>query len=98
VSGVSLQGIDRAVMLSRFKTESSLDFNCLSLVGLKDVTLLSTNEILKGTGILVVLQRGTSEDLGHRLVINHEGFIEIENIDWAISEFLHIPPKNAAIS
>ena len=96
--GVSLQGINWAVMLAGFETESGLDFNCLSLVCLEDVTLLGTDEVLKRTGILVVLQRGTSEDLSHWLLANLESFGEDELIDGAISEFLHIPPKDAAIS
>ena len=44
--GVSLQGINGAVMLAGFETESGLDFNCLSLVCLQDVTLFGTNQVL----------------------------------------------------
>ena len=98
MGGVSLQGINGAVMLAGFETESRLDFNCLPLVSLQDVTLLGTDEVLERTGILVVLQRGTSEDLSHWLLANLESFGEDELIDGAISEFLHIPPKDAAIS
>ncbi len=85
-------------MLSRFKTESSLDFNCLSLVGLENVTLLGTNKILEGTSILVVLQRGTTKDLDDWLVINLECLGEDELVDWTITEFFHIPPENATVS
>ena len=98
MSGVSLQGINGAVMLAGFETESRLDFNCLSLVSLQDVPLLGTDEVLERTGILVVLQRGTSEDFSHWLVTNLESLREDELIDGAISEFLEIPPKDAAIS
>ena len=44
--GVPLQGINWAVMLAGFETESGLYFNCLSLVCLQDVTLFGTNEVL----------------------------------------------------
>jgi hypothetical protein len=46
VGRVSLQSIDGTVVFSRLETEPCLDFDCLSLVSLKNIALLSTNEIL----------------------------------------------------
>jgi hypothetical protein len=69
-----------------------LDFNCLSLVSLENVTLLGTDKVLKRTGVLVVLERGTTKDLGNRLIIDLENFAKYELVNWAISELLHIPP------
>lgn len=94
---VSLEGINWTVVLTRFETKSSLDFNCLSLVSLQDVTLLSTNKVLKRTSILVVLKRSTTEDLGNWLVVDLENFIKNKFVNWTISELFHIPPKDATI-
>jgi hypothetical protein len=98
VCRVSLKGINWAVVLARLKTETGLDFNCLSLVSLEDVALLGTDEILEGARILIILQRRTTEDLGYRLIIDLECFRENKFIDRAIAELLHVPPKNASVS
>jgi hypothetical protein len=60
--------------------------------------LFGTNKILERASILVVFQRGTTKNFNYRLIIYLEGFGENELIYWPITEFLHIPPKNAAIS
>jgi len=61
-------------MFSRLKTKASLDFDSLSLVSLEDVALLSSNKILKRTGILVILKTSTTEDLSYWLIVQLEGF------------------------
>ena len=48
VTWVPLNVVDRSMMLTLVHTELQVDFNLLTLVGLEDVTLFSTNEILKG--------------------------------------------------
>ena len=49
VTGVSLDLVDGAVMLALLKTELQVDFGgLLSLVGLEDVTLFGTDEVLEG--------------------------------------------------
>jgi hypothetical protein len=48
VTWVPLNVVDRSMMLTLVHTELQVDFNLLTLVGLEDVTLLSTDEILKG--------------------------------------------------
>ena len=95
---VSLEGVDGTVMFAGLKTESGLDLDSLSLVGLENVTLLGTDKVLQWTSILVVLERGTTEDLGYRLVIDLEGLRENKLIYWAVSELLHVPPEDASVS
>jgi hypothetical protein len=56
VTGVSLDVVDGAVMLTLLKTELQVDFDLLSFVGLQDVTLFSSNQVLEWRGICVVLQ------------------------------------------
>lgn len=56
VTGVSLDVVDGAVMLTLLKTELQVDFDLLSFVGLQDVTLFSSNQVLEWRGIRVVLQ------------------------------------------
>jgi len=43
VAGISLNVVDRAVVLTLLKTKLQVDFDLLSFVGLKDVTLLSSD-------------------------------------------------------
>ena len=54
--------------------------------------MLGTDKVLKRTGVLVVLERGTTKNLGNRLIIDLENFAKYELVNWAISELLHIPP------
>jgi len=75
-----------------------LDFNCLSLVSLQNVTLLGTDKVFKRTGILVVLERSTTKDLGDWLIIDLENFAKNKFVNWTISELFHIPPKDATVS
>jgi hypothetical protein len=75
-----------------------LDFNCLSLVGLQNVTLLGTDNVFKRAGILVVLERSTTKDLGDWLIIDLENFAKNKFVNWTISELFHIPPKDATVS
>ena len=56
VTGVSLDVVDGSVMLTLLKTELQVDFDLLSFVGLQDVTLFSSNQVLEWRGIRVVLQ------------------------------------------
>lgn len=63
MSWIPLEGIDWTVVLALLKTESLSDFDLLTFVGLENVTLLGTNEVLEGTCILVVLQGCTTQDL-----------------------------------
>ena len=63
---ISLEGVDGAVMLSRLKSKSLGDFDLLSLVGLQNVALFSTDQILEGPSVLVVLERRSSQDLLER--------------------------------
>ena len=95
---VSLKGVDWTVMLARFETKASLDFNCLSLVGLENITLLSTDQVLKWACVLVVFKTGSTKDLLDWLITNLEGFVKDKFIYWTISEFLHIPPKDSTVS
>ena len=49
MTGVSLDVVDGAVMLALLKTELQVNFGgLLSLVGLEDVTLFGTDEVLEG--------------------------------------------------
>ena len=95
---ISLNVVDRSVVLSLFKTELVIDFNLLSLVGLKDVTLLSTDEVLKRRGIGIVFKRGTTEDLGYSLSIDLEVLDELELLSRTSLKVSLIPPKKATIS
>ena len=61
-------------MLSRLKTKPGLNFDRLSLIRLKDVTLFRSDKILERTRVLIVLQSGSTEEFGHRLVVYLEGF------------------------
>lgn len=45
LEGVSLQGVDGTVMLSTLLSESGLDFNVLSLTDLKNISLLSSDQV-----------------------------------------------------
>ena len=92
-----MESINGTVVLSRLKTESSLDFNCLSLVCLKDVTLLGTYKVLKWTGVLVVLESSTTENLRDWLIVDLEDFIEDELVNRPISELFHIPPEDTTV-
>jgi hypothetical protein len=65
---------------------------------LQNVTLLGTNKVLKRTGVLVVLERSTTKNLGDWLIIDLENFAEDKLVNWAVSELLHIPPKDATVS
>ena len=98
VTRVSLNVVDRSVVLSLFKTELVIDFDLLSLVGLKDVTLLSTDEVLKRRGIGIVFKRGTTEDLGYSLSIDLEVLDELELLSRTSLKVSLIPPKKATIS
>jgi len=46
VRWVSIEGVNWSMMFTRFKTESLLNFDSLSLICLQNITLLCTNEIL----------------------------------------------------
>ena len=46
VSWVSIERVNWSMMFTRFKTESLLNFDSLSLICLQNITLLCTNEIL----------------------------------------------------
>ena len=61
-------------MLSGLKTKPGLNFDRLSLIRLKDVTLFRSDKILERTRVLIVLQSGSTEEFGHRLVVYLEGF------------------------
>ena len=61
-------------MLSGLKTKPGLNFDRLPLICLKDVTLFSSDKILERTRVLIVLQSGSTEEFGHRLVVYLEGF------------------------
>lgn len=48
VTWVPLNVVDRSMMLALVHTELQVDFDLLTLVGLEDVTLFGTDEVLKG--------------------------------------------------
>ena len=95
---VSFNVVDRAVMLSLFKTEPQVDFDLLSLVSLEDVTLLSTDQVLERGSIGVVLKRGTTKNLRDSLFTDLEVFDELELLSGAVTEVSLIPPQKTAIS
>ena len=95
---VSFNVVDRAVMFSLFKTEPQVDFDLLSLVGLEDVTLLGTDQVLERGSIRVVLKRGTTENLRDGLVTDLEVFDELELFSGTGFEVSLIPPQKTAIS
>lgn len=48
VTGVPLNVVDRSMMFALVQTELQVDFDLLTLVGLEDVTLFGTDEVLEG--------------------------------------------------
>ena len=97
MSRVSLNGVDWAVMLALLKTELQVDFNLLSLVGLQDVALLGTDQILKRGSLSVVLETSTSKDLRDGLSVDCEVLDELELLSRAGFEVSLIPPEKTTI-
>lgn len=49
LEGVTLEGVDGAVMLAVFETVTHVDFNLvLTTIGLHHATILTTNKVLHG--------------------------------------------------
>ena len=97
MTGVSLDVVDGAVMLALLKTELQVNFGgLLSLVGLEDVTLFGTNEVLEGQ-FRIILQGGATEDLGASLSVDLEVFDELELVSGASLEVSLVPPEETTI-
>ena len=97
VAGVSLDGVDGAVMLALLHTELQVDFDLLSLVSLQDVALLGTDQILKRGSLSVVLETSTSKDLRDGLSVDCEVLDELELLSRAGFEVSLIPPEKTTI-
>lgn len=105
VSGVSLDGVNRSMMLSTVITESLIDFDGLSLISLEDVSLLGTDEVLKWTSIGVVLEGGSSEQLGDELtslgglsvwdLLLHDELLGWD--EWLVFWIVFVPPEQLAV-
>jgi hypothetical protein len=97
VTWVSLNIVDGSVMLALIETELQVDFNLLSLVGLEDVTLLSTDEVLERRGIGVILETGATEHLRNGFSIDLEVLNELQLFCRAGLEVSLIPPEKATV-
>lgn len=78
-------------------TESSSDFNHLSLVSLEDISLLSTNQILKRTSIRVVFERGWTKKLLLGYTVSSDFLVQFQTVSWDWLFTLHIPPEKSTI-
>ena len=94
---VSFDVVDGSVMLALLEAEFEVDFDLLSLVGLENVTLLGTNQVLEGRSIGIVLEGSSTEHLGSGLTVNLEGLDKLELFSWTSLEVSLIPPKEATI-
>ena len=94
---ISLDVVDGTVMLALLKTELEVDFDLLALVGLEDITLLSTDEVLERGGIGVVLETSTTEHLGLDNTVDSEVFDEFKLFEGTTLKVSLIPPKKATI-
>jgi hypothetical protein len=65
LGGVTLEGVDGAVMLAILKTVTNVDFDLvLTSVSLHDVALFATDQVLHGGSLGVVLEGGSTANLG----------------------------------
>lgn len=94
---VSLNVVDGSVMLTLVQTELQVDFDLLSLVGLEDVALLGTDQVLQRRSISVILQAGAAKDLGHGLTVDLEVLNELEFLCGTRLEVSLIPPEEATV-
>jgi hypothetical protein len=97
VSRVSLESIDRSMMLSTFQSEPLRDFNLFPLIGLEDVSLFSSNQVLERSCVLVVLEGGSSEQLRGLLVAHVELLLQIQLVYWPVTQLFVVPPKDASV-
>ena len=94
---VSLDIVDRSMMLALVETKLEIDFNLLTLVGLQNVALLGTNEVLKRRSIGVIFETGTSEHLRHSLTIDLEILNELQLFSGTWLKVSLIPPEQATV-
>jgi hypothetical protein len=99
LGGVTLEGVDGAVMLTVFNTVTHVNFDLiLTFVGLHDITLLATDQVLQGRGLGVILKGGSTANLGKGLALYGVGVVKNELISGTFSEHALIPPEKATIS
>jgi len=100
---ISLERVDWTMMLPRFDTESVSNFNHLSFVSLKNVSLLCSNQILKRTSIWIVLERCTSKQFFFDFSVNFNLLIENNLFSWKSSVSLFsilgviVPPEKLSV-
>ena len=94
---VSFDIVNGSVMFALLEAEFEVDFDLLSLVGLEDVTLLGTNQVLEGRSIGIVLEGSTTEHLRSGLTVNLEVLDKLELFSRTGFEVSLIPPQKAAI-
>jgi hypothetical protein len=98
MGGVTLESVNRSVMLTLFETKAHVDFNLILLLGgLHKGTLFGTNKVLKRRGIGVVFKRGTAKNFGSRLVGEVGGLEEDEFLSGSLRELALIPPEESTI-
>lgn len=98
VTRVTLDLVDRSVMLALINTELHANFDGLSAVRLQNVPLLSSDQEFEGRRISIVLKRGSSENLGLRLSVHVEILNQGQLLSWTILKHAHVPPEQTTVS
>lgn len=93
MDGVSVHGVNRAVMLTLILSHSLLHFSLLvSVLAHEGVTLFSSNQELVGMGVLIIAERGSSISL----TFFRSMILEDKLISGGV-HVSHIPPEDTAI-